>query len=256
MPGLDWLTSRPIAHRGLHNSANGVIENTATAFIAAMAGVFGIETDLQISADGEAMVHHDDALGRLTQGNQPLARMNVAAIRAVRFKATDDRILALSELCELVAGRVPLLLELKSRFDGDMRLAARTASVLADYAGPVAVMSFDPAPIAALRRIAPTLTRGIVAERHYTHHEWDRLSAAAKFRLSFLLHAPWTRPQFLAYSVRDLPAAVPLIARKLFGLPLLTWTVRTPADVARAGRHADQIIFEGFRPALAPINNS
>ena len=249
MPGLDWLTSRPIAHRGLHNSANGVIENTATAFIAAMAGGFGIETDLQISADGEAMVHHDDALGRLTQGNQPLARMNVAAIRAVRFKATDDRILALSELCELVAGRVPLLLELKSRFDGDMRLAARTASVLADYAGPVAVMSFDPEPIAAIRRIAPTLTRGIVAERHYTHHEWNRLSAAAKFRLSFLLHAPWTRPQFLAYSVRDLPAAAPLIARKVFGLPILTWTVRSASVRADAAPWADQIIFEGFRPS-------
>ena len=249
MPGLDWLTSRPIAHRGLHNSANGVIENTATAFTAAMAGGFGIETDLQISADGEAMVHHDDALGRLTQGNQPLARMNVAAIRAVRFKATDDRILALNELCELVAGRVPLLLELKSRFDGDMRLAARTASILADYAGPVAVMSFDPEPIAAIRRIAPTLTRGIVAERHYTHHEWDRLSAAAKFRLSFLLHAPWTRPQFLAYSARDLPAAAPLIARKLFGLPILTWTVRTDSARADVAPWADQIIFEGFRPS-------
>ncbi len=249
MPGLDWLTSRPIAHRGLHSAADGVIENTATAFSAAMAGGFGIETDLQISADGEAMVHHDDALGRLTEGNQPLVRMNVAAIRAVRFKATDDRILALSELCELVAGRVPLLLELKSRFDGVLRLAARTASILESYTGPVAVMSFDPQPIAALRRIAPTLVRGIVAERHYTHREWDKLSAAAKFRLSFLLHAPWTRPRFLAYSVRDLPAAPPLIARKLFGLPILTWTVRSESVRTDAAPWVDQIIFEDFRPS-------
>ena len=64
----DWLTARPIAHRGLHDAASGVIENTASAFRAAIAGGYGIECDLQISADGEAMVHHDDALGRLTDG--------------------------------------------------------------------------------------------------------------------------------------------------------------------------------------------
>ena len=249
MPGLSWLTAQPIAHRGLHDAAEGVVENTATAFTSAVTSGFGIETDLQISADGEAMVHHDDALGRLTEGSQPLAAMTAAAIKAVRFKATSDRILTLRELCDLVAGRAPLLLELKSRFDSDSRLVARAAEVLATYGGPAAVMSFDPTPIAAVRAIAPRLTRGIVAERHYTHHEWDRLSAAEKFRLSFLLHAPQTRPQFLAYSVKDLPALAPLVARHVFGLPLLTWTVRSAADRERAARYADQAIFEGVPPS-------
>jgi glycerophosphoryl diester phosphodiesterase len=249
MPGLDWLTARPIAHRGLHDAAAGVIENTGTAFTAAITGGFGIETDLQISADGEAMVHHDDALGRLTEGSEPLAAMNAAAIGAARFKAATDRILTLGELCDLVAGRVPLVIELKSRFDGDLRLAGRAAEVLADYTGPAAVMSFDPALIAAVRRLAPWLPRGIVAERHYTHYEWDALSATDKFRLAFLLHAPRTRPQFVAYAIRDLPAVAPLIARHGFGLPLLTWTVRSEADRLRAGRFADQMIFEGFRPS-------
>jgi glycerophosphoryl diester phosphodiesterase len=249
MPGLDWLTARPIAHRGLHDAAAGVIENTGTAFTAAITGGFGIETDLQISGDGQAMVHHDDALGRLTEGSEPLATMNAAAIGATRFKATTDRILTLGELCDLVAGRVPLVIELKSRFDGDLRLAGRAAEVLADYTGPAAVMSFDPALIAAVRRLAPWLPRGIVAERHYTHYEWDALSATDKFRLAFLLHAPRTRPQFVAYAIRDLPAVAPLIARHGFGLPLLTWTVRSEADRLRAGRFADQMIFEGFRPS-------
>ena len=89
MPGLDWLTARPIAHRGLHDAPAGVIENTASAFAAAIAGGYGIETDLQISADGEAMVHHDDALGRLTEGSGRLADMSAAEIKAVRFKATS-----------------------------------------------------------------------------------------------------------------------------------------------------------------------
>src|ERR1017187_10320773 len=91
---LDWLTARPIAHRGLHNAGAGVIENTASAFAAAIASNYGIETDLQISADGEAMVHHDDGLGRLTDGSGRLADMSAAAILAVRFIQRPDRILS------------------------------------------------------------------------------------------------------------------------------------------------------------------
>ncbi|MBI2714581.1 MAG: glycerophosphodiester phosphodiesterase [Rhizobiales bacterium] len=248
MPGLDWLTARPIAHRGLHDAAAGVIENTASAFNAAIAGGYGIETDLQISADGEAMVHHDDALGRLTEGSTRLADITAAEIKAIRFQRSADRILTLGELCELVGGRATLVLELKSRFDGDRRLVQRAAAVLTNYAGPVAVMSFDPALVEAARHIAPGLTRGIVAERHYAHHEWDRLPPSEKRRMAHLLHALRTRPQFVAYSVRDLPAAAPLIARMMFGRPLLTWTVRNEADRQRALRWANQIIFEGIRP--------
>ena len=246
MASLDWLTARPIAHRGLHGA--DVIENTASAFTAAIAGGYGIECDLQISADGEAMVHHDDALGRLTDGHERLADLSAAALKAVRFKASDDRMLALSELCELVAGRATLVLELKSRFDGDHRLVERTAKALGGYSGPVAVMSFDPDLIAALRISAPALTRGIVAERHYDHPEWAALTFSQKLSLAYLLHGIHTRPHFIAYSAADLPAAAPFVARAVFGLPLLTWTVRNDEELKRARRHADQIIFEGFRP--------
>jgi len=249
MPGLDWLTARPLAHRGLHDASAGTIENTATAFSAAIAGGYGMETDLQISADGEAMVHHDDALGRLTEGNGRLADMTAAEIKKVRFKAGGDRILTLAELCDLVGGRATVVLELKSRFDGDRRLVRRAAEVLASYAGPVAVMSFDPAVIEAVRAVAPGLPRGIVAERHYAHAEWDLFPAAEKRRMAFLLHANRTRPHFVAYGVKDLPAVAPLIARFVFGLPLLTWTVRSEDDRRRA-RWANQIIFEGWRPQL------
>jgi glycerophosphoryl diester phosphodiesterase len=248
MSGPDWLTAQPIAHRGLHDASAGVIENTAAAFSAAMAAGYGMETDLQISADGEAMVHHDDALGRLTEGSGFLADLSAAEIKATRFKAGSERILTLGELCDLVAGRVTLLLELKSRFDGDARLAKRIVDVLAGYAGPVAVMSFDPDLIEAVRHAAPGLRRGIVSERNYLHPEWNRLSRSHKRNLAWLMHAPRSRPQFIAYSVRDLPAAAPLLARMVFGLPLLTWTVRGADDRRLAARWADQIIFEGWRP--------
>src|SRR5215469_4472198 len=120
---LAWLTARPIAHRGLHNPAQGIIENTASAAAAAIAGQYGIEADLQISADGEAMVHHDDTLGRLTDGVNALRDMPAAALKRVPFRATADRMMALGDLLDLVAGRTTVAIELKSRFDRDLRLA-------------------------------------------------------------------------------------------------------------------------------------
>jgi glycerophosphoryl diester phosphodiesterase len=203
---------------------------------------------VQLSADGEAMVHHDFALGRLTLGSRQLAAMTAAGLKEVPFKNTPDRMMTLGELCDFVAGRTPLVIELKSRFEGDLRLVARAAEVLKNYPGPAALMSFDPKPIAALREIAPDLTRGIVAERYYKDTEWYQLSSKQKRSLAFLLHAPRTRPHFVAYHVKDLPSPGPWIARNLFRRPLLTWTVRTPEDQERAKRWADQMIFEGFRP--------
>jgi len=245
---LDWLTARPVAHRGLHDAAAGVIENTPSAFTAAIAGNYAIECDLQLAADGEAMVFHDDTLERLTEGVGRVHAVPAAELKRVAFRATTDHMITLGELSELVNGRVTLVIEIKSHFDGDRRLIKRAAEVLASYRGPVALMSFDPGPMAALRKLAPRLTRGIVAERHYRHREWDHLSARSKRALAYFSHALATRPQFIAYSVKDLPSALPLAARRVLKLPLLTWTVRTPEDRERAVRYADQIIFEGFRP--------
>jgi glycerophosphoryl diester phosphodiesterase len=242
MSDLDWLTTRPVAHRGLHGAESGIIENTPSAFAAAVAGNYAIECDLQISADGEAMVHHDDQLGRLTQGTSRLDAMTAAELKRVPFLATSDHMITLGELCDLVAGRVTLVIELKSRCDGDQRVAKRAAAVLAPYQGPAALMSFDPALMAAVRELDPKLTRGIVAESRYPE---AGVSASA---WSYIKHVGRSRPQFIAYSVKDLPAVMPLVARWIFGLPLLTWTVRTDEDRARAERYADQMIFERFRP--------
>jgi glycerophosphoryl diester phosphodiesterase len=248
MPDLDWLIARPVAHRGLHDAQKNIIENTPSAFAAAIAGRYGIECDLQVTADGEAMVHHDEALGRLTEGAARLDAMSAADLKRVAFKAAADRMITLGELCDLVAGRATLVIELKSRFDSDIRLVERTAEVLSGYAGPAAVMSFDPAQVAALRVLAPARTRGMVAESRYRHHEWDKLPAVTKRAMSYFQHVRRTWPQFIAYSVADLPAAIPMLARKVFGLPLLTWTVRSPDDRRKAEHYADQMIFEGFRP--------
>jgi glycerophosphoryl diester phosphodiesterase len=245
---LDWLIARPIAHRGLHDAGNGIVENTAGAMRAAVAANYGIETDVQISADGEAMVHHDDVLGRLTDGEGRLDSFSAAALKRVPFRGSGERMMTLGELCDLVAGRVTVLVELKSRFDGDPRLPGRVAEVLAGYRGPVAPMSFDPRQLALLAQQAPRLTRGIVAAKYRPHPYWDQMSVWMRHSMGYLLTALTARPQFVAYGIADLPALAPLLARHVLRMPLLTWAVRTPDERQRAARWADQMIFEGFRP--------
>src|ERR1700758_160640 len=248
MRAPDWLTRRPVAHRGLHDAARGIIENMPAAAHAAVAGNFAIECDIQLSADGEAMVHHDDMLSRLTDGNGRLRDKPAAELKSVPFKATGERMMTLADLCDLVAGRVPLVIEVKSLFDGDRKLVKRMAEVLSSYQGPAVGMSFDPDQVMALRELLPSHPRGIVAERHYTAEDWPDASPAQRHEMTHLRHVLRTRPDFVAYYVNELPSLAPWLARNVLRCPLLTWTVRTPAQRARAPQHADQMIFEGFVP--------
>jgi glycerophosphoryl diester phosphodiesterase len=245
--GLEWLAARPVAHRGLHDAAAGVIENTPSAFAAAVAARYGIECDIQITADGEAMVHHDDALGRLTEGAGRLDELTSARLRGVAFKASADRMISLGDLCDLVAGRVTLLIELKRPRIDDGRLPRRAAKILSGYGGGAALMSFDPGQIAPLCSFAPKLTRGLVAEGRSGRVAAEGSVARFGAALAYGRDALRSKPQFLAYSVKDLPSALPSAAR-LCGMPVLTWTVRSAEDRQSAARWADQMIFEGFRP--------
>jgi glycerophosphoryl diester phosphodiesterase len=242
---LDWLTARPIAHRGLHGP--GAVENTPTAFAAAIAAGYAIETDLQITADGEAVVHHDATLGRLTEGSGAVAAITAAELKRVPFKDTADRIITLGGLLDLVAGRVTLAIELKSLGDGDERLPRRAAAVLAGYRGPAALMSFDPFQVAVVRGAAPAIARGLIAEKAHGR-AGETFGTRCRRAAAYVTQLARARPQFLAYSVADLPALPPLVARHVLRLPVLTWTVRTEADRARAAKWADQVIFEGWRP--------
>jgi glycerophosphoryl diester phosphodiesterase len=244
----DWLTARPVAHRGLHDISRGIVENMPGAVNAAIAGNFSIEVDIQLSADGEAMVHHDHELGRLTEATGPLVEKTAAELRAVTFKDTGEHMMSLTDLCAMVAGRVPLVIEVKSHFAGDRKLVRRMAEVLSSYNGPAVGMSFDPDQVLALREILPSRPRGIVAQRTYEDEYWAKLTQAQRDSMLHLRHGLQTQPHFVAFKVDHLPAPAPWIARNVFGCALLAWTVRTPEQRARAGQYAQQMIFEGFVP--------
>jgi glycerophosphoryl diester phosphodiesterase len=247
MAELYWL-KRPIAHRGLHDAASGVIENSAAAVTAALGHGYAIEVDLQCAAGRMPVVFHDATLDRLTGETGAVADREVEALRAIPLRGTTNRILSLPDLLALVGGYVPLVLEVKSTWTRDGEFEANIAGQLASYDGPIAVMSFDPYSVAAFREVAPALPRGLIGCRFAAADHWADLSHSQRFAMRHLLTSAFARPHFIAYDIGALPAVAPLIAKYMFGLPLLTWTVRTEADRARALRYADAMIFEGIEP--------
>ena len=228
---LTGLISRPFAHRGLH--ANAVPENSRAAFAAAVAAGRGIELDVQASADGRAMVFHDEQLDRLAEASGPIYARTASELGAIRLRGSAETIPTLGEVLALVDGRAGLLIEVKApgrRADG---LSGAVERALRGYKGPVAVMSFNPEVGRWFAAHAPAILRGLVVT------EKGRRRGGLVRRL-----AAWrSRPDFLAYDIRDLPSAFAAAQRSL-GRPILTWTCRSDADWARAGEHADQVIYE------------
>ncbi|MDO9441746.1 MAG: glycerophosphodiester phosphodiesterase family protein [Beijerinckiaceae bacterium] len=252
MNAPDWLIARPIAHRGLHARARGVIENSPSAASAAVAGGFAIECDVQISRDGEAMVFHDFELERLTGETGALRDRTASDLARIQLSGSEDSVPTLEGWLALVGGRTPVICEIKSSFDGDMGLAARTARIAKTYAGPIALKSFDPDIVAWLRREASALgvnhiPVGLVAQAAYTHADWRKLDARQLGEMTALTHWARTRPDFLSWSVNDLPHPAPSICKAL-GIPVMAWTVRRPDQVKLAHAFTDQMIFEGFTP--------
>ena len=247
-----WLTARPIAHRGLHDCGRGaIVENSSSGARAAIAGGFAIECDVQMSQDGEAVVFHDFTLERLTERSGRVDGLLARALQETRLRG-GDAIATLPEFLDLIGCATPLVCEIKSGFDGDMRLADRVAACAAAYHGPMCIESFDPLVMAHLRANQSPMQiehvpLGMVAMANYDqeHCEWSHLDADEKRALAQFLHFEQTRPDFLSYGLRDLPHAVPHLCRAGLGMPVTIWTVRTQAERALALRHADQIVFEG-----------
>ncbi|MBL4758247.1 MAG: glycerophosphodiester phosphodiesterase [Rhizobiales bacterium] len=248
MSSLKWLTSRPVAHRGLHDAGAGIIENTRSAVIAALESGYAIEVDLQASADNKAMVFHDYSLERLTDTNRFLSELTEAELKQVKFNDTADQMMSLKDLLDLVQGRAPILLEIKNLEANIGPLEKEIVRVLKSYSGHVAVMSFNPKVVSQFRKLDPNLPRGIVSEDFRDDKKWGMLTRLQRFQLRNMLHWFRAKPDFVAYGIHSLPCVAPLVVRFLLWKPILTWTVRTRAEHQRARIFANNIIFENFRP--------
>lgn len=252
MTDTDTLFANPIAHRGLHDVANGLVENCESAFAAAIDSGFAIECDVQLSADNEVVVFHDSTLDRLMTTKGDVHKLSVSELKKAAFKGGKDKIQTLHELLEQVSGKVPLIIELKSRWDGGEGLALRVAETVGSYIDPVATMSFDPVLVAATQRWLPYLPNGIVAEHYKDIDHWKFLSRFERFKLTRMLHWRRSRPDFISYNIEDLPSRSVALMENLMSVPVICWTVRNPEQAAKAEKICDQITFEGFDPRSAP----
>ena len=242
----DWVTAVPIAHRGLHDAAAGVPENSLAAFEAAAVRGYPIELDTWLSRDHVPMVFHDETLDRMTGEAGRLRDRTAGELAELRLAGTDERIPTLADALATVARRVPVFVELKvhrGRLEG---LEPRVWDVLARYGGPVAVLSFHPLALAWYRRHAPRVPRG------QSSSDFADVSMRPRVKrlLSTLRLNRVSRPHFISYDLAALPSPAAERARAS-GLPLVTWTVRTPAERERAESLADNYMFEGIAPGPA-----
>ena len=243
--------SHPIAHRGLHNRASGIIENSQAAFEAAIAHGFAIECDLQLSRDGVPMIFHDDELEPLTGRPGLVGSLTAAELGKTPLlqSAAGDTPQSVADFLAQIAGRTLLQIELKRQPDAAMgeTLVRRTVEALAAYDGPVTLESFDPHLIVLARRFGFTGPLGIITYR-YNNPEWDgKPTGGQRFVLRHLLHWPWTRFDFISCYTEALDLPAVRMFRAL-GVPVTAWTVRTSRDRQLAQAGADQIVFEGFDP--------
>lgn len=232
---VGWLGGVSYAHRGLHGGT--VAENSPSAFAGAIARGMGIECDVQRSSDGLAIVFHDYELDRMTAESGPVSARTAADLHKLTLGGSSDPIPTLRDLLDLVGGKVPLLIEIKSRRESRYSaLCLAVRRVLEGYRGEHAIMSFDPRVVRWFADHSPLTVRGLVV----TEEDAKALPGRIKRRLA-LWHA---RPDFLAYDIRDLPSAFAASQRRR-GLPVLTWTVRSSEHRERAAQYADAPIAEG-----------
>lgn len=248
----DSFLRAPLAHRAFHDLSQGRAENAPASIEASIGAGYGIEIDVQISRDGRAMVFHDYRLERLTGEAGFIRDRDAAGLGQIRLKGSDDTIPTLAQVLEQVAGRAPLLIEIKDQ-DGTLgpavgRLEQAVADDLAGYRGDVAVMSFNPNSVRVFGGMAPYVPRGLTT-CSFSKDDWPAVPGVRRKRLAGLPDFDPAGACFISHDVTDLqnPRVLDLKSR---GVPVLCWTVKSSGQEGVARQVADNITFEGYTAAI------
>ena len=235
-----WLCSKPIAHRGLHG--NGVPENSLLAFSRAIENGFAIELDVRPIDDGTVVVFHDDKLTRMTNRDGYVCNLSKDELDTIRLKNSDEKIPTFKEVLDFVAGRTPILIEIKNESQVGA-LEQSTLDLLASYNGEYAVQSFNPYSIEFFKKHAPQIVRGQLS----CFFNGSNLSWFKKYMLKRLKLLKVASPDFISYNLDDLPNKYVTKAN----LPVLAWTVRSNTEMEKVLPHCNNIIFENFLPIIS-----
>jgi glycerophosphoryl diester phosphodiesterase len=247
-PQRNWLTQRPIAHRGLHNASKGIIENSKSAFLAAIKAGYAIECDVRLTKDGEAVVFHDKRLEHLTNHTGLISDFLLSELQHVDLKGTHDTLISLIDLLGMTQDQIPLFIELKSDFDHNVSLCEAVAKALHDHDARIAMMSFDPEMMQWFRDHNIKRPLGIVTQTKPYHDDNTTLSATQHHAITTHRYINALQPDFMAWCVDDLTSVTFQALQASYSCPALTWTVRSLSQAQHAFAIADQIIFEGFTP--------
>jgi len=239
----DLLFHPPIAHRGLW-SPDGPPENSLGAFQAACAAGYGIELDVQLSADGEAMVFHDSKLARMTGADGRVGDYSAADLGEMRLAGTDERIPTLLETLALVGHRAMVHVELKTSYGEVGPLEQRTHEVIADHSGPLCLIGFNPYSHAWFADRYPGVLRGLDS---YSYDKAPNMAETQRQAFARLEHVAIARPHFLALGLDMLPCER-AARHRADGMPIVAWTVREPGQWDAIKDICDNLIFEGFVP--------
>jgi glycerophosphoryl diester phosphodiesterase len=239
----DLLFHPPIAHRGLWSPA-GPPENSLAAFQAACACGYGIELDVQRTADGEAVVFHDTTLERMTGAPGRVSDHTAADIGRMRLKGSDETIPSLADALTLVGHRAMVHIEIKIPFGEVGPLERRVHEILIDHSGPTSVIGFNPYSHAWFADHHPRVLRGLDSYS-YTGPDARHLAPEIRKKYARLEHVSIAKPHFLALSV-DMLSHPKAVALRRDGMPVVAWTVRDAGEAEAIKNSCDNIIFEGF----------
>jgi glycerophosphoryl diester phosphodiesterase len=246
--GEAWerLFAPAVAHRGLW-SPGGPPENSLAAFQAACAAGYGIELDVQLSADGEAMVFHDDDLQRMTGAAGRIGDRTASDLAALKLNGSDEGVPTLADTLALVGRRAMVHVELKTPYGQVGPLEQRVHDILIDHSGPVCVIGFNPYSHAWFAERFPGVLRGLDS---YSYRHAPQMTEAQRNSFANLEHVAIARPHFLALGLDMLPSPKAAAYREQ-GMPIVAWTVRRPEQWEAIKDSCDNLIFEGFAPGEA-----
>lgn len=237
----DLLFHPPVAHRGLW-APDGAPENSLGAFQAACQAGYGVELDVQLSADGEAVVFHDDHLKRMTGAEGKIRDYSAADLAQMRLAGTDEYVPTLLETLAVIGRRAMVHVELKTPYGDVGPLEQRVHEVLMDHVGPTCVIGFNPYSHAWFADRFPGVLRGLDS---YDYKRAPQLADVQREAFARLEHVAIARPHFLAMHIDMLPDE--RVAKyRAEGMPVVGWTVRDPAQWDAVKDHCDNLIFEGF----------